>query len=140
MRVVQRFALMCVPSLACLTLVSGCGDLADQDLCGQYADLVTATEELRAQDPLTATADDLRARADAVSAELDQLQAVSEGQLDTAISTMRAAVNDLRQAAVTAGEDALETARPQIEDAAERIDEAWAVLEAVAEVKCPEDQ
>jgi ABC-type amino acid transport substrate-binding protein len=117
-------------------LFAGCGDTEDRDLCAQYADLVTTVEELQGQDPLAAEAEELQTAAAELEAELDQFQAVAEGRLDTAISTLRAAVDAIRQAAIANGGAALETARPFLEDAMEQVDEAWTVLEALAEVQC----
>ena len=97
---------------------------------------MTAADEWQQQDPLTATADELRAASDDFQAELDQFQAVAEGRLDTAISTLRANIDAFRQAAIDQDGEALETARPLLEDAKEDVDEAWAVVEALADVQC----
>ena len=86
--------------IASIQVVAACGDTADQDFCTQFADLVTAAEQMQQQDPLTAKAEDLRAASEEFEAELDQLQAVSEGRLDTAISTLRASIDAVRQAAI----------------------------------------
>ena len=92
--------------LAAVQPVAACaGDAADRDLCTQYAELVTAVEEIQQQAPLTAKAEDQRQASEEVQAELDQLQAVSEGRLDNAISTLRANVDAVRQAAIAAGEN-----------------------------------
>lgn len=132
-----RLSRTLVVGLLCLPLAS-CADTAAQDLCGQYEGLVTAVEELRAQDPVQARVEDLRARSEEVRAELDEFQAVSEGRLDAAISRLRAEIDALRQAAVEGGTEALETARPLIEDALEEIARAWAVVQDLAATQCPE--
>lgn len=125
--------------LVCLPLLAACGDTSGQDLCTQYDELVTAADELRAQDPVTVKADELRAEVEDFQAELDQFQAVSEGRLDSAISTLRAEVDALRQAAVDADTDSLEAARPMLEDTMDKVDEAWAVVQDIAETQCPSD-
>lgn len=125
-----------VALVAALSLLGGCGDTADRDLCTQYAGLVKAAEEWQQQDPLTAKADEMRAASEEFQAELDQFQAVAEGRLDTAISTLRANIDAFRQAAIDDDNDALETARPLLEDAKEDVDEAWGVVEALADLQC----
>jgi len=117
-------------------LLASCGDTADRDLCTQYADLVTAADEMQEQDPLTAKASEIRAASEKLQAELDQFQAVAEGRLDTAISALRADVDAIRQAAVDAGEEALDVSRPQLEDAMDEIAEAWANVQALADLQC----
>jgi hypothetical protein len=66
----------------------------------------------------------------------DQFQAVAEGRLDTAISTLRANIDAFRQAAIADDSEALETARPLLEDAKDDVVEAWAVVEALADLQC----
>ena len=117
-------------------VLTGCGDTADQDLCTQYANLLSAADEWQQQDPLTAKADELRTASEKFQAELDQFQAVAEGRLDTAISTLHANIDAFRQAAIEDDSEALEAARPLLEDAKEDVDEAWAVVEALADVQC----
>jgi hypothetical protein len=124
-------------AIAALPLLSACGDTADQDLCSQYAGLLSAADAWQQQDPLTAKADEMRAASDKFQAELDQFQAAAEGRLDTAISTLRANIDAFRQAANDKDGEALDTARPLLEDAREDVDEALAVLEALADVQCP---
>lgn len=119
-------------------LLSGCADLATQDLCSQYEDVVAAVEELRAKDPDTTKVEELRAAADDVSEELDQLQAVAEGRLDEALTRLRENVDAVRQAAVDAGKDARETAAPLIEDSMQRVQDAWSIVQDVAETQCPQ--
>lgn len=126
-------------ALAYLPLFAACGDTSGQDLCTQYDELVTAADELRAQDPLTAKADELRAEVEDFQAQLDQFQAVSEGRLDSAISTLRAEVDALRQAAADADTESLDVARPLLEDTRDKVDEAWAVVQDIAETQCPPD-
>ena len=116
--------------------LAACGDTAEQDLCAQYADLVSAADELRQLDPLTAKVEELRAASEEFQAELDQLQAVSEGRFDTAISTLRAEIDAVRQAAVDAGTDALETARPLLEESMADVDQAWATLQDLVDTQC----
>ena len=123
-------------AIAILPLLGACGDTADQDLCTQYADLVAAADEWQQQDPLTATADELRAASEEFQAELDQVQAAAEGRLDTAISTLSEAIDAFRQAAIEDDSEALEAARPLLEDVKENVDEAWAVVEALADLQC----
>jgi hypothetical protein len=122
--------------VAATQVLTACGDTADRDLCTQFAGLVTAADEWQQQDPVTAKADELRAASEDFQAELDQFQAVAEGRLDTAISTLRANIDAFRQAAIDHDGEALETARPLLEDAKEDVDEAWAVVEALADVQC----
>ena len=122
--------------IAAAQVLTACGDTADQDLCTQYADLVAAADEWQQQDPLTAKADELRTASEEFQAELDQFQAVAEGRLDTAISTLRANIDAFRQAAIEDDSEALEAARPLLEDAKEDVDEAWAVVEALADMQC----
>lgn len=126
-------------ALACLPLLAGCGDTSAQDPCLQYDELVEAADELQAQDPLTVKVDDLRAEVEDFQAELDQFQAVSEGRLDSAISTLRAEVDALRQAAAAADPESLDVARPLLEDTRENVNEAWAVVQDIAETQCPSD-
>ena len=38
-------------AIAAIPLLAACGDTAEMDLCTQYADLVTAAEQLQQQDP-----------------------------------------------------------------------------------------
>jgi hypothetical protein len=124
-------------AIVTMQLLAACADVAEQDLCAQYADVASAVEELQQQDPLTAAAEDLRAGAEELQAEVDQLRAVSEGRLDTLISTLRANIDAVRQAALDdAGADALETARPQLQEAMEDLAEAWAVLQQRLEAQC----
>lgn len=120
-------------------LLSGCADTTAQDLCSQYDDLVVAAQKLRDEDPAKAKVEDLRAAADEVQAELDQVQAVAEGRLDDAISRLRADVDAVRQAAVDAGTEALETARPMIQDALDRVEQAWSIVQDLAEKQCPKE-
>jgi hypothetical protein len=108
----------------------------DHDLCGSYAALSSSVDDLTQLDPQTAGGDQLRDRADDVRTKLDQLQATSEGQLNTAVTNLRAAVADLRQAVVDAGTDALTTARPLVEDAVTTVKQAYANLQAVADIQC----
>jgi hypothetical protein len=119
-------------------LLSGCANLGTQDLCSQYDDLVAAVEELEAMDPATAKVDDLRAAADDVSKELDQFQAVAEGRLDDALTRLRENVDAVRQAAVDAGADARDTAAPLIDDAKQSVQDAWSIVEGLAETQCPQ--
>ena len=121
---------------AALPLLAACGNSDDRDLCTQFAGLVSAADEWQQQDPLTAKADDMRAASEDFQAELDQFQAVAEGRLDTAISTLRANIDAFRQAAIDNDSEALEAARPLLEDAKEDVDEAWAVVEALADLQC----
>ena len=123
-------------AIAAIPLLAGCGDNADRDLCTQYAGLLAAADEWQQQDPLTSTAEDLRAASEEFQDELDQVQAVAEGRLDTAISTLRANIDAFRQAAIEDDSEALEAARPLLEDAKEDVDEAWAVVEALADIQC----
>jgi hypothetical protein len=123
-------------AIAAIPLLAACGDTAEMDLCTQYADLVTAAEQLQQQDPMTATAEDLRAASREIEAELDQFQAVSEGRLDTAISTLRANVDAVRQAAIEEGGEALETARQLLEDVMDDVAQAWAVVQKLADAQC----
>lgn len=124
-------------AILAMQLLAACADTASQDLCAQYADTVSAVEELQLLDPLTAKAEAMRVAAEEVQAELDQLGAVSEGRLDTAISTLRASIDAVRQAALQdAGADALETARPQLQEAMEDVSEAWAVLQQRISAQC----
>lgn len=118
-------------------LLSSCADTAAQEFCSQYDDLVVAAQKLREVDPATTRVEELRAAADDVQAELDQVQAVAEGRLDDAISRLRANVDAARQAAVDAGTEALETARPLIQDALDRVEEAWSIVQDIAEQQCP---
>ena len=131
-----RRLLTAAVALSALPLLAACGETADQDFCGQYADLVSAADELQQQDPLTAKVEEVRAATDEFQAELDQFQAVSEGRLDTAISTLRTNIDAVRQAAVDAGAEALEAARPQLEESVEAVAEAWAVVRAIVETQC----
>jgi hypothetical protein len=117
-------------------VLTGCGDTADQDLCTQYAGLLAAADEWQQQDPLTAKADELRAASEKFQDELDQVQAAAEGRLDTAISTLQANIDAFRQAAIEDDSEALDAARPLLEDAKEDVDEAWAVVEALADMQC----
>ena len=117
-------------------VLTACGDTADRDLCTQYANLVAAADEWQQQDPLTAKADEMRESSEELQAQLDQFQAVAEGRLDTAISTLRANIDAFRQAAIDKDSEALEAARPLLEDAKEDVEEAWAVVEALADVQC----
>ena len=117
-------------------VLTACGDTADQDLCAPYANLVAAADEWQQQDPLTAKADELRTASEEFQSQLDQFQAVAEGRLDTAISTLRANIDAFRQAAIDDDSEALEAARPLLEDAKEDVAEAWAVVEALADVQC----
>lgn len=123
-------------AIAALPLLGACGDTADRDLCTQYADLVTAADEWQQQDPLTAKAEDMRAASEKFQAELAQVQAVAEGRLDTAISTLQANIDAFREAAIEDNSEALEAARETLEDAKDDVDEAWAVVEALADVQC----
>jgi len=123
-------------AIAILPLLGACGDTADQDLCTQYAGLLTAADEWQQQDPLTAKADEMRAASEEFQAELDQVQAAAEGRLDTAISTLSEAIDAFRQAAIEDDSEALEAARPLLEDVKEDVDEAWAVVEALADLQC----
>ncbi len=111
-------------------------ETTDHDLCGSYAALSSSVDDLRQLDPQTAGIDQLRDRADDVQDTLDQLQATSEGQLNTAVTSLRAAVDDLRQSVVDAGTSALTTARPLIEDAVTTVKQAYANLQAVADLQC----
>ena len=92
---------------------------------------------MQQQDPIAAQADELQTAAEELEAELDQFQAVAEGRLDTAISTTprhgrrRPAVGDRATAARR-----WRRLRPFLEDAMEQLDEAWAVLEDLAETQC----
>jgi hemerythrin-like domain-containing protein len=122
--------------IAATQVVAACGETADQDLCGQFADLSSAGEALQQQDPLTAKADEMRSAAEEFEAELDQFQAVSEGRLDTAISTLRANVDAVRQAAVDERTEALETARPLLEESLEDVSQSWAALQDLVAVQC----
>ncbi|MGC5166215.1 hypothetical protein [Luteimicrobium sp. DT211] len=122
--------------LAGLTFAGCSSDTQDHDLCGRYDDLVASVDGLQQLDPQTAGIDQLRQRADDVQGKLDELQATSEGQLNTAISTLRTAVADLRQSVVDAGASALTTARPLIEDAVTTVKQAYANVQAVADVQC----
>lgn len=126
-------------SVLCIPLLGACADTAAQDFCTQYDELVAAAAELREQDPLTAKADDLRTRAEAFRAELDQFQAVSEGRLDQAISRLRADIDAVRQAAADSGTEAVEAARPLAEDAMEQVNEAWTLVQSLAETQCPKE-
>ena len=117
-------------------VLTACGDIADQDLCTPYANLVAAADEWQQQDPLTAKADELRTASEEFQSQLDQFQAVAEGRLDTAISTLRANIDAFRQAAIDNDSEALEAARPLLEDAKQDVAEAWAVVEALADVQC----
>jgi hypothetical protein len=123
-------------AVAALPLVAACGDTAQMDLCTQYADLVTAADELQQLDPTTATAEQLRAASEEIKSELDQFQAVSEGRLDSAISMLRANVDAVRQAAIEEGGEALETARQLLEDVMEDVAQAWAVVQRLADAQC----
>lgn len=119
-------------------LLSGCANLATQDLCAQYDDVVAAVEELRAKDPDTTKVEELRAAADDVSDELDQFQAVAEGRLDDALTRLRENVDAVRQAAVDAGADARDTAGPLIEDSLQSVQDAWSIVQGLAETQCPQ--
>jgi hypothetical protein len=123
-------------ALAAVLVLSGCGTSADRDFCNQFADLVTAADEIQAQDPLVGTAEELRTSAEDFEAQLDQFQAVTEGRFDTVISVLRASVDGIRQAAVEASEGGLTSARPLLEDTLEDVDEAWANLQELAAVQC----
>ena len=81
----------------------------------------------------------MRAASDELQGKLDQFQAVAEGRLDTAISTLREAIDAFRQAAIDQDSEALAAARPLLEEAKEDVDEAWAVVEAVADLQCDAD-
>ncbi len=122
--------------VAAIPLLAGCGNTADQDLCGNYADLATAVDGVRAIQPRSATVDDLRAKLDTVQAELDQLQAVSEGRLDTAISNLRAAIDGFKQAAVNAGDKARATAVPLLEESLGDVAEAYGALKMSLDTQC----
>lgn len=126
-------------SVLCIPLLGACAETAAQDFCTQYEELVAAAAELREQDPVTAKAEDLRTQAEAFGAELDQFQAVSEGRLDQAISRLRADINAVRQAAADTGTEAVEVARPLIEDAMEQVNEAWILVQSLAETQCPNE-
>ncbi len=119
-------------------LLVGCGEQETRDFCTQYADVVAKADELESLDPETATVDEIRDQAEDFQAELDQLQAVSEGSLDSVISSLRTAVNDFISTAVDSGQEALEAARPGLEDAQEEVQEAWSVVELMAENECGE--
>ncbi|WP_141937778.1 hypothetical protein [Microbacterium sp. SLBN-154] len=118
-------------------LLGGCADLATQDLCAQYDDVVASVEELRATDPVSTKAEQIRAAAAEVSDELDQFQAVTEGRLDDAVTRLRESVDAVRQAAVDAGADARETASPLIEQSIQGVRDAWAGVQNIAESQCP---
>lgn len=123
-------ALLCAPMLA------GCANSTTQDFCGQYEELVAASEELRAKDPATAEVEELRAAADSVSNQLDRFQAVSEGRVDDALTRLRERVDEVRQAAVAEAE-ALEAARPLIEEDLAQVESAWLVVQDLVETQCP---
>jgi hypothetical protein len=123
-------------AIAAAQVLSACGDTADQDLCTQYDGLVAAADAWQQQDPLTAKADEMQAASEQFQAELDQFQAVAEGRLDTVISTLRATVDAFRESVDAQDHKSLETARPLLADAKENVEEAWAVVEALADVQC----
>jgi hypothetical protein len=125
-----------VAAALALAACDASAETTDHDLCGSYAALSSSVDDLQQLDPQTAGIDQLRARADEVETTLDQLQATSEGQLNTAVTNLRAAVADLRQSVVDAGTSALTTARPLIDDAVTTVKQAYANLQAVADVQC----
>lgn len=133
---VRRVGAALAVALLC-TQIGGCANLATQDLCAQYDDLVAAVEEFRATDPVGAKAEEIRAAAEDVSKELDQFQAVAEGRLDDALTRLRENIDAVRQAAVDAGADARETAQPLVEDAMQSVQDAWSIVEGFAEAQCP---
>ena len=73
-----------------------------------------------------------------MSRELDEFQAVAEGRLDDALTRLRENVADVRQAAVDAGADARQTAAPLIEDAQQSVQDAWSIVQGLAETQCPQ--
>jgi hypothetical protein len=117
-------------------ILTACGDTADQDLCTQYANLSAAADEWQQLDPLTAKADELRAASEDFQAHLAQVHAAAEGRLDTAITTLQANIDAFREAAIEDDSGALDTARPLLEDVKEDIDQAWAVVESLADLQC----
>lgn len=119
-------------------LLGGCANLGTQDLCAQYEDLVAAVDDLRAKDPATTKAEELRAAADEVTRELDQFQAVAEGRLDDALTRLRENVDAVRQAAVDAGAEARETAEPLVQDSMQSVQDAWSIVQGIAETQCPQ--
>jgi len=123
-------------AVAAILLPAGCANPADQDLCGHYAALTAAVDNVRAVQPQSASIDDLRAKAETVQAQLNQLQAVSEGRFDTAISNLRAAVDGFRQAAVDAGDKARATAGPLLAESLGDVTEAYAALKKSLDTQC----
>ncbi|MGA8047639.1 MAG: hypothetical protein WCA30_15375 [Dermatophilaceae bacterium] len=119
-----------------ISLLSGCSDSGSPEFCAQYEDLSAAAEDLRAKDPGTEV-EELQAAADDVRAELDEFQDVADGPLDDAMTRLRASVDEARQAAAGAGAQARDEAQPQVEAAMNRVQEAWTVVESLAETRCP---
>ncbi len=138
-RPVRRLGALMVSGLLSMQLLSACADAEAQNFCGQYADLVEAAAELRARDPATSDVEELRAAAADVQAELDQFQAVAEGRLDEALTRLRENADAVRQAAVDAGAEAREAAQPLIEDALESVQDAWLIVQDIAEAQCPQE-
>ena len=124
-------------ALLSTAVLSGCANLAAQDLCARYDDLAAAAQELRDLDPVSTDVEELRAAAADVRVALDGFQAVSEGRLDDALTRLRENADAVREAAVDAGAEARETVQPLIEDSLARVQEAWAIVEGFAEAQCP---
>ena len=127
-----------VLALLPILLLGGCANLDTQNFCAQYEDLVASVDELRAKDPATTKVEDLRAAADQVTQELDQFQAVAEGRLDDALTRLRENVDAVRQAAVDAGAEAKKTAEPLIQESMQSVQDAWSIVQGIAETQCPQ--
>ena len=123
-------------TLAAAQVVTACGDSADQDLCAQYAGLVAAAEEWQQQDPLTANPDEVGAATEQFQADLDEFQAMAEGRLVRATSTLRATIDAFREVVAGKDNESLGTARPLVAAAKENVNEAWAVVETLADAQC----
>jgi hypothetical protein len=127
-------------AIAVAPLLSGCaGDPADQDLCAQFDDLVTAVDDLRAVQPESVRIAELRTAADDLQTRLDQLDFVSEGRIDTAISNLRAAVAGFKESVMDAGTDAFEIAAPLLAESLADVNEAYGALQQSLDAQCAVD-
>ena len=61
--------------VAAFLLPAGCANPADQDLCGHYAALTAAVDNVRAVQPQSASIDELRAKAETVLQKATSVQA-----------------------------------------------------------------
>lgn len=136
------------PAVIVVVLLTGCAtDPASQDLCGQYADVQAAVEELRAAPPLAtdnaedlkASVDELRLRADKVRDQLDQLQRVSEGRLDTAIGLLRQRAVELDESLTVAKYEAAESLGPRVTEARDEVALAYTQLSRLLDAQCPDN-